>query len=163
MNFRKPHVKEIVTAHYWLRPFTCNECGAVLSYSRGEYEYQAEGKNRVILGGHYKEPLCRHCLAKRITRWFKTPRLELKKWHQNDRKRGLCAACSKSKIVATTFVEEWLDVRFGGQWWNGHWICKDCLIECVMIGKQRSGWSATIRGKHYNLNEAGAMIEHGRS
>lgn len=160
MHEHKPHVKDIITAHYWLRPFTCVECGAILKFSRGEHEYQAKGKLRVLVGGSYKEQLCNHCLAKRIQRWFKTPRKELKQWHQYDRKRGKCYACEKNKIVATTFVEEWLDLRFGGQWWNGHWICKDCLIECVLKGKQRSGWSGTIRGKYVQFNEVGAMIPH---
>jgi len=154
-----PTYTDLRTAEFQVSPFTCEDCGKKLNFKHPNRDLDRPKFNRVMLSGGYKQCLCGDCLANRITRWFHTPKAQLtNKFRCEWRKRQICDCCNKNRIVATVIQEPWLDVRFRSRWWNGHWICQDCLTQCARHGKEDSGIGGYDKGKHYSMNEAGARI-----
>jgi hypothetical protein len=160
-DWKPPSYTDLRTAGFKGHPFHCADCGCDLNFKNPNFQYQGKGKERILLSASmtHDDPLCGHCLANRIRRWFKMPKKDFSSiYHRRDRKRGVCDSCHKNKIVSHIMWEDWCNVRFGVSSWNGHWICKDCLCECCEKGDAHSSHGTTINGKHYTMNEAGAWI-----
>lgn len=155
-----PTITALRTAVFKLHPYHCTDCNKTVNFKCPEFNYELNGVRILLHASMRREALCGECLAKRIERWFKTPKKEFKPYHRKDRKRNTCQVCKKkNKIVATAMWEDWCNVRFGSSHWNGHWICCDCLTACARLGSSHAGISALIKGKTYLMNEFGAMIE----
>jgi len=160
-NYVPPNYTDLRTRIFEEHPFHCAGCGKEISFKNPQYEYTAVGKNRVILHGYVNEPLCNHCYAKRIELWFNTPLDQLTKRFllpSESRKIGQCDICSGEKLVASIIWDDFANSRFGSNWWNGHWICCDCLVECAEHGFKTSGHVGYDDKGRYDINEAGAKV-----
>jgi hypothetical protein len=164
-NWVPPTYTELRTLVFKDHPFHCADCNAELTFKHPNYEYKAENKKRVMISSHYTDALCRTCFAKRLKLWFATPLKSLTKHGKykltkSDRKIGTCDTCYKTrKKVASIIWTDWCNSRFGSDWWNGFWICRDCLCECVLLGKDSHTMvDYSIKGEKTTYNEVGARI-----
>lgn len=159
-DYNPPTYEDLITATFAQSPFRCDDCNKEINFKNPDLLYTAPGKNRVMLHGVGKFKLCGPCLAARIIKWFSTPLTQLGKSYGTARKaKGKCDSCGEIKKVAGIVWDDWASIRFGSNWWNGHWMCCDCLSECAKHGKQTSGICGTdATGRRYQRNEVGARI-----
>jgi len=153
-----PTLTDIQTAVFARYPFHCTDCGTLCDFRNPNFEYTIPGGNRVMLhNSSFTDCLCGKCLAKRIAAWFANP---TDRFGEPDAKPGICDTCKTEKVVAGSIsaADFSVDCRFGSQWWNGHWICCDCLSATAINGAQNSGTMASISGEYFAINEAGARI-----
>lgn len=160
------------TLKFQFRPFYCIDCGTKIDFRFPDFEYQAEGKRRVILhqSGHKltddkRGGVCGCCLSKRIAVQFekaKPLRGRAATYGNGLGKTGTrklkCDACGETKPTMDVCWEDACDIRFGSGWWNGHNMCKDCLCETAERATPKSSVFMYFGGKSYPTNTAGAVI-----
>lgn len=161
------------TLKYQFRPFHCIDCGDRIDFRFAEFEYQAEGKRRVLLHqSGYKLTndkrggVCGCCLSKRIHDVF--AKAKPARGRQSYKSNGQdgefftlkhqCDACGETKPTIDVCWDEQCDIRFGSGWWNGHNMCEDCLCEAAEKATPKSSMYRYFGGKSYPVNSAGAVI-----
>ena len=152
-----PTYSDLRTAHFELDPFHCVDCGCDRNFKHPNFSYRAPNKKSIMLQGPHNICLCGNCLAARIEKWFALPEIDTD--GRVHRKMGECDICCTLTSVADIIWDEWVSCRFGSNWWNGHWICCDCLAECAWLGVIESSVIGYHNGKRYASNEVGARIE----
>jgi hypothetical protein len=161
-----PSYTDIRTAYFKDHPFHCADCGVELNFKHASYNYQAPGKQRVILhASHNMPPLCGHCLSKRIKTWFNTKAKSgaVKSYHKYDIAYSRrCDICGTKTLVARIIWDPEADCRFGSNSWNGAFICSDCLCECAekSLSTESTGVGGYEKGssRRYTVNEVGAKV-----
>lgn len=53
---------------------------------------------------------------------------------------------------------KYLDTRFCVHWWNGHNLCKDCLLENAKVTKPRVNYIQYRKGKETVVNKQGMVM-----
>lgn len=152
-----PTITDLRTAVFARYPFRCNDCGIACDFRNPQFEYTTPGGERVMLHNISADGcLCGKCLAKRIRAWFANP---VDNFGKPKISFGECEICHKEKTIAETICySPVIDCRFGSRWWNGHWICCDCLASTAIYGQETSGVSSRINSETFLINEAGARI-----
>ena len=156
-NWSPPKIADLRTKLFEMYPFRCADCGIECNFRNPAFSYMIPGHTVVMLENYSDSCLCGHCLAKRIRLWFATP--ETDPWPDKERTISKCDACGETALLANWIDDRPnLECRFGTQWWNGFWICCNCLSMCAENGSAKSRISILANGKHYQINEAGAQV-----
>lgn len=120
----------------------CSVCESRVKF----INYTVEGPvgdehTKMIFSNSGKKFMCPHCIANRIDYYF----------FLNDKvlKRGRCAFTGKLNVPVIDIIwgtdnDMGLEVRFGGNWWNGHYACKEAFVELLT----QSGYVRTDRLKY---------------
>lgn len=162
------------TLKFMHKPFTCMDCGTKIDFKFPNFTHQPEGKARVILhqsgykikGIKEHQGVCGVCLSKRIATQFDAAKPLRGRYasmgNSMDKASGTskkkCDCCGETKPCMNVIWDPECDIRFGSSWWNGHWMCKDCLVEAAAFGFSDSGIGAWYGNRSYRINEAGAAI-----
>jgi len=159
------------TLKFKFQPFYCIDCGTKIDFKFPEYEHQGEGKDRLLLSHHgyhltndARGGVCGHCLANRIRGLFtRTKPAQGRGTKMSTSKvtyhyKKVCDCCHKEKKTIDVSWDNQCDIRFGTRWWNGFFVCEDCLTEAAEKGMPRSGISAWFGGRSYPINSVGAAI-----
>lgn len=156
------------TGLYKVSPDHCHICGRRVNFKGSEFEGTSHGK-RVMLMNFAAKPICNHCTADKIGKYYDQSTLDVAK----------CDCCGEYARVAggiPDFTSKFnldehvyeanralakrlgLDVRYGMAWWNGFSICRNCVDEALRTGYARSSVISHWRGKAYWVNHRGALI-----
>lgn len=104
--------------------FKCTECSQRLFFNSVRIEKFSVHGEKFLFHNYSKKLLCPSCIQKEI--------------NQNAdkifNKKETCDWCKEKKLTTAIiskldYPELNLDIRFGSRWWNGHYICQDCMNE----------------------------------
>jgi hypothetical protein len=140
----------------------CDDCGiklAMLTPDVFDYNMPTKGEKRLGISTDYivednkRKYLCPHCVADRVIKYGEVESTEkYPPLYQNK-----CDCCLEEKKSFSNFRHtKYGTLRFCTTWWNGHYICKDCVTHALKNGKQESGVMIAYNGKfafknHYGL------------
>lgn len=157
-----------------IKPYRCERCMKSMHVKQPEYEYQAEGRHRIIVGNLQRDGItCRECLVTELTFKQWTPRFSrLFKDQPSSRRYNYrfwsskkCSCCNE-KVRSFKDVEilPSVDMTFCGIAWNYDRFCKRCIIDTVKYGKIRtSRWGIWKKSKMAPMNDKNLFIgEDGR-
>lgn len=140
--------------------FRCSECNNKMFFDRISVESEIDGKRFIFEDHAYNQlPRCTSCISKEIAKNENEIFTELHK----------CDWCGEEKATVTFFNNhKHINIKtnfiFGGNWWNGHYICKDCMV----IGLEKAKGSETSSflvydkktSKMYPRNRLGLLKNH---
>lgn len=96
-------------------------------------------------------PLCRNCLAGRVSTLFRSLERHEDRNVMLDTKYSLnrcCDSCDKFRPTIGIGTNEGpvpCDIRISVDWWNGFHVCEDCIVTAVKYGALHSGVIGTRR------------------
>lgn len=106
----------------WNGGYHCHSCNTLIPIWYDHIESEVGGK-RMILSNYSKHLYCAHCLGKKIQTYFRASDqlsplpVQQCDWLGRDEKVIGIIWGGRFDPIAKELD---LDVRFGGQWWNGH-------------------------------------------
>jgi hypothetical protein len=103
------------------------------------------------------ELLCSNCIREEID--IGTP--ENTKWEY--KARGTCDCCeSRHKPVWKIFETANIKLHFCLNWWNGFYICRDCMRIALMHGENKTGFVKIIGNTMHSVGAYGLLMKHGK-
>ena len=103
--------------------FVCSECKTRMFFDQVHIETNVNGKKFMFNDNSYKQPIrCPKCIQKEIDenqKWIFTEK-HICDWCDTNKPTVTFFNCHNHKHIKTNFT-------FGSSWWNGHYICYDCL------------------------------------
>lgn len=103
--------------------FVCAQCGAKMFFDQVQIETKVHGKTLIFHDMNLKAPIrCPHCIQKEIDQNAEYVFTE----------QHTCDWCGENHPTVTFYNfhnHEHIHTRFtfGSGWWNGHYICQNCL------------------------------------
>ena len=130
--------------------FKCKSCGAKMPFKHVQLETTIEGK-RLILENHNSN-ICPDCTVDELIK------------HEDIVFKNQCECdwCHQDKITMSyTYIKDPnIFVTFGSNYWNGHYICKDCLTEVKLSPVKLGSGRLELKGKNtYYINELGLRVK----
>jgi hypothetical protein len=150
---------------YFFNPTTCEKCAKKLLFKKPEYHLQYPNKIQGMVHAFRGPVLCRECQAEAIRAFFEAdpksvPKSVEWKSHRGNShvKKCKCDSCGTIQPCIESAVEDWLDIRIGVRWWNGHELCENCLTSIVLHGDLSSGILYLTKDTFYVKNHRGMLI-----
>lgn len=131
--------------------FSCTKCGAKDDFNHVRFYSHVHDKRLMVYNG--TKGICAECTRKELNDKADVV------FTENDCK---CDWCKKHKATASFPRDKSLEssVHFGGQWWNGHHICQECMnIGFDSREPNYSDYRKHENGEMFQRNELGLWIK----
>lgn len=146
----------------WIvNPPRCEKCGNRLHATYGDIELLNEHGHRKLMISNHKKKWCQHCIAEEVA-GVEAMAIGLSKYEKP--KKGKCDCCGETKKKTWKFYEtENINLHFCINWWNGFYICKDCILETLRKGTVKPSvgvWDGI--GKMWLVGANGLFLKDGK-
>lgn len=148
----------------WLvKPHRCEKCNARLHTNKygGDIELLNEHGYRSLMISNHGKHWCQKCVAEEVET-VDGKAVGLSKYDKP--KKGKCDCCGETKKKVWKFYEtENIRLHFCMNWWNGFWICKDCILKTLKEGKVKTSYGTTDGfGKSWYVGSYGLYLKDGK-
>lgn len=147
----------------WLiAPPRCEKCGSRLHTNfNGDIELLNDQGYRSLLIGNHGKKWCQSCIAKEVEHTDGKRDVGLSSY--DEPKKGKCDCCGKKDKVWKFFETDNIRLHFCINWWNGFWICRDCILKTLRNGVVKSSYSMSDGlGKSWQVGAKGLFLKDGK-
>ena len=154
------------SAKWIVKPPRCSKCGARLHSTSSEYHISWDHEKaklfhmKSITVGDFSmgdKIWCNNCIREEID----TGTPENTKWDY--KARGLCDCCdSRHKPVWRFFETKNIKLHFCLQWWNGFFVCRDCMRIALIHGENKTGIVRIVGNKMLSVGAYGLLMKAGK-
>ena len=146
------------TLHYawnsikWIvKPPRCEKCGSRMHTRSYEMESKCDSKHeRMLVSNLNGKLICESCIEEEILTGG-----VIKQWSDDKPLRNRRCDCCHEKMPMTYKIlnTKWVRLHFCLNWWNGFYVCKQCMLRTVRTGRRQTNISV-------NSNRIGAYGLH---
>lgn len=155
----------------WIfNPPRCSACGKRLHSTSCEWKLYA---NTTLPGWVHPKDLavqayaskpgerfCNECVLEELNTKIHRP------VDRFDTKHDKCDCCGEERDLYKFFKTDKLRLHFCMQWWNGFYVCKNCIRSVLKFGKVRSSFLKSVNvGKEwrtYHVGAYGLLLKNGK-